>query len=91
MLLLMVRRFLQALDDSEGEPTACNSQFAACPDICVELPLQVLQWTRDWPRAQELAYRVACIFAEEVAQVTHVSKLWAAACSGTSMCLIRDW
>jgi len=30
----------------------------------------VLQWTRDWPRAQALAYRVACIFAEEVAQVT---------------------
>ena len=30
---------------------------------------QVLQWTRDWGRARELAHRVAVIFAEEVAKV----------------------
>ena len=31
---------------------------------------QVLQWTREWGRAQQLAHRIAVIFSEEVEKVS---------------------
>ena len=44
-------------------------QAPLLPTALLELAAQVLHWTRDWGRAQELAWRVAVLYAEQFEQL----------------------
>jgi hypothetical protein len=48
----------------------CCARLLTLSRLAVRAFLQVLQWTQDWGRARALAWRVACIYADEFGKLT---------------------